>query len=269
MKNNKMRIGTLILLLCTVVVHSVQPIPEHFVLVHGAWHGAWCWNKIQALLEEEGHTVTVIDLPGHGIDFSDPLYIALYDYEEKITSTLDSIEEEQVILVGHSMGGIAISMAAEARPQKIKKLIYLSAFLLQSGQSLLDIAGQDTESAVLPNLIPLPEQGIIDIKRDNIVDMFYHLSLPEDIKLAASLLRPNPIAPFATPVFLTEENYGSVERFYIFTLQDHAITYPIQQMMAANSPCEAVFTLDADHSSFFSDTKNVIKAIDDIIEGKY
>lgn len=268
MHKNKIYLCIFILLIYTFNVCGAQPEPEHFVCVHGAWHGAWCWYEVAALLEEEGHTVTVIELPGHGIDFTDPLYITLDDYTDKITGFLDSLDH-QVVLISHSMGGIPCSGAAEARPDKIKMLIYVSAFLLEDGQSLLDIALQDTGSAVLPNLIPLPASGLIDINRENIVDMFYHLSPANTIKLAESMLRANPIAPFSDPVTLTQENYGSVERFYIFTSQDHAITYPIQQLMVNNTPCEAVFTLDTDHSSFFSDTKNLMKIIDDILTGKY
>ncbi|MBN1696913.1 MAG: alpha/beta fold hydrolase [Spirochaetales bacterium] len=268
MKQVKIVFYIVALIFCAAALCGAQPEPEHFVLVHGAWHGAWCWYKLAVMLEEDGHTVTLIDLPGHGIDSSDPADVTLDDYRDRITGVLDSIPEE-VILVGHSMGGIAISAAAESRPTDIKKLIYLSAFLLQSGQSMLDIALQDTGSHVLPNLIILPEEGIIDINRENLVDMFYQLSPAEDVSLARTVLKPNPIAPFSTPLIVTEPNYGSVERFYIFTLEDNAITYPIQQMMVAASPCRAVFVLDTDHSSFFSEPKNLIKVIDDILLEKY
>jgi len=270
MKDFKTVICILVCFCCVVSLfgRQSQPVPEHFVLVHGAWHGAWCWYKIAYLLEKEGHTVTVLDLPGHGIDFSDVLDVTLDDYRDKITALLDSIPQ-QVILVGHSMGGIAISMAAEARPNHIKKMIYLSAYLLKDGQSLLDVAMQDFGSHVLPNLIILSEQGIIDINRENLDDIFYNRSPAKDVKLARTLVRPAPLGPLFTPVILTNENYGSVECFYIFTLQDNAISYSFQQMMVDNSPCRAVFVLDTDHSSFFSKPKKLVKIIDNIVGGKY
>lgn len=224
---------------------------KHFLLVHGAWHGAWCWYKTRTLLEADGHRVTTLDLPSHGIDATPPSSVTLDAYAERVTDTIDAIEEP-VILVGHSMGGIVISTAAEARPERIEKLVYLSAFLLPDGWSLLDVATQDAGSLATPNLILEFDEGVVDINRDAVEDIFYARCQREDVNLSRALLKPNPLAPFPTPLELSDANYGRVRRFYISCLEDRAITPAAQASMYTALPCEAVYELHTDHSPFFS-----------------
>jgi pimeloyl-ACP methyl ester carboxylesterase len=102
---------------------------EHFVLVHGQWHGSWCWNKVVPLLTAQGHRVTAIDLPGRGGDPKELAKLTPADYVSAVTRVLDA-SPEPVVLVGHSLGGGTVSLAGEARPEKIKRLVYLTAFLV-------------------------------------------------------------------------------------------------------------------------------------------
>ena len=103
-----------------------------FVLIHGAWHGGWCWDKVKPILEKNGHTVVAPDLPGHGEDKTPIADVSLAAYTERVCEILDQ-QSEKVILVGHSLGGLSISQAAELRPENIEILVYLSAFLLKDG----------------------------------------------------------------------------------------------------------------------------------------
>lgn len=224
---------------------------KHFVLVHGAWHGSWVWYKIAPLLEAGGHQVTLINLPAHGIDLSSPGSVTLENYTERVTKFLDTVVDP-VVLVGHSMGGIVISSAAEARPGKIEKLVYLAAFLVRNGESMIQWASQDTDSITGQNLIVDPVAGTIDVDRSVIEDAFYNTSLPHDITLASTLFRINPLAPIVTELNLTPANYGSVRRFYIKTEQDFAVTPWLQNQMLLASPCESVYSINGDHSPFFS-----------------
>ena len=223
---------------------------RHFVLVHGAWHGAWCWYKTASLLQADGHRVTVLDLPGHGIDATPTSSVAPSSYADRVIAALEAADEP-VILVGHSMGGTVISTVAEASPHKLDKLVYLTAFLLANGQSLLDIATNDSESLATRSLLVKPELGLIDIDRAAIDPVFYGHCEPADRALARSLLRPTPMAPFASPLQLGA-NYEGVRRFYVSCLEDQAITATAQRWMYTASPCERVYTLHTDHSPFFS-----------------
>src|SRR5687768_14146898 len=93
-----------------------------YVLVHGSWHGSWCWQKVTPRLEAAGHSVKAIDLPGHGGDGVKARDITLESYVQCVTDVLEELKE-RAILVGHSRGGVVISQAAEQRPEKIERLV--------------------------------------------------------------------------------------------------------------------------------------------------
>ena len=234
---------------------------KHFVMVHGAWHGAWTWFKVEARLENAGHTVTTLDLPSHGTDDTDPATVTLADYTQAVVDVLDAASAP-VILVGHSMGGVVLSSAAEARPAKVEKLVYLAAFLVPSGASMFDFAMQDTDSIVGQNLVI--GAGTIDVAASAREAAFYGKSPAWAPALADDLLVVNPIAPIGTPLALTNANFGSVRRFYIKTTYDQAVTPKLQDLMIAGLPCEDVFTLKSDHSPFFSRPAQLTKPLLDI-----
>ncbi|RYE94590.1 MAG: alpha/beta fold hydrolase, partial [Myxococcales bacterium] len=195
--------------------------PSHFVLVHGAWHGAWCWYKVKTLLEAAGQQVTVIDLPAHGVDQTPPGEVTLDAYRDRVVQVLDA-QSAPVVLVGHSMGGIAISAAAEVRPAKVARLAYVSAFLLQNGQKMLDVALNDLDSLVVPSVQFQPP--VADIKREAVREIFYAECSDADVTLASALLRPTPMAPLDQALTVSAANFGSVRRFYLSCTQDRAIT---------------------------------------------
>lgn len=226
-------------------------IVSTYVLVHGAWHGSWCWDKVVPLLEKEGHTVVAPDLPGHGGDATPIGRVTLQAYADCVCSVLDA-QSEPVILVGHSMGGVVITQAAEYRPEKIDTLVYLTAFLLRNGESLLQVAEADAEALVLRNLIMAEDQSYATVRTEAAKDMFYGDCSDEDVARALSLMCPQAAAPLATPVNTSEGNFGGVRRLYISTLQDRAITPTCQEQMYTALPCERVIAMDTSHSPFLS-----------------
>jgi pimeloyl-ACP methyl ester carboxylesterase len=113
-----------------------------FVLVHGSWHGAWCWHRVVPELEALGHRVLAPDLPGHGDDATAPAQLTLKAYAECVATVICSATEP-VVLVGHSFAGIVISQVAELVPERISRLVYLTAFLPANGQSLSRLATAD------------------------------------------------------------------------------------------------------------------------------
>ena len=106
-----------------------------FILIHGAWHGGWCWERVVPLLEAQGHRVLAPDLPGMGNDHA-PLNTITLDTWARFVADLIRQQNEKVILVGHSRGGVVISQAAEYVPKHIQGLIYLAAFLIPKGETL-------------------------------------------------------------------------------------------------------------------------------------
>ncbi len=234
-----------------------------YVLIHGAWHGAWCWFKLTPLLQQLGHKVLTPDLPSHGIDKTPTASITLKDYSQCVADVLDS-SPEKVILVGHSMGGVVITEAAQARPDKVAKLVYVTAFLLQDGETLLDVASQDPLALVLPNLVMSADQSSALVKDDVIDDAFYGGCSPSDIALARSLLVPQAGAPFATPVHTTSDGWGSMDHFYIECLQDRAISIDSQRSMYKKDAGVRVHSMNTSHSPFLSAPQELVDHLMDL-----
>ncbi len=222
-----------------------------FVLIPGAWHGAWCWYKIVPLLEKAGHRVIAVDLPGLGRDRTPLREVSLQSYVDRVCATIDQ-QPGRVILVGHSRGGIVISQTAEQRPARIEKLVYLAAFLLPAGQALLPGALEDTRSLLLQNLVVDEKQGYLTVKEAAYREAMYGDCSDADVTLATLLLTPEPIAPCVTPLDLSERNFGRVPRVYIETLDDQALTLSAQRKMVAQTPCDEVISMNTAHSPFFS-----------------
>lgn len=107
---------------------------KHFVLVHGACHGAWCWYKLKPLLQAAGHRVTALDLGGCGVHPSrlDEI-VSLSDYLQPLMDFMASLvgddDKDRVVLVGHSFGGLGVSLAMERFPEKISVAVFITAYM--------------------------------------------------------------------------------------------------------------------------------------------
>ncbi len=222
-----------------------------FVLVHGAWHGAWCWYKVVPRLTQAGHEVFAPDLPSLGRDRTPIAEISLDRWADSICKVVEAAAEP-VILVGHSRGGIVISAVAERLPKRVAMLVYLTAFLLRDGETLLEVAQTADSSLVVPNLVVADDQASMTVRDDAVHEAFYGECPPEDVVLASVLLAPEAMAPNSTPAHVTDSRFGSVPRVYIECLRDKAIPVALQRRMAHSAACEIVASLDTDHSPFFS-----------------
>jgi pimeloyl-ACP methyl ester carboxylesterase len=111
-----------------------------FVLVHGAWHGSWCWARVRRTLRDQGHQVFTPTLAGvaeqsHALSRD----IDLQRHVDDVANLIRWEELDSVILCGHSYGGCVISGVAELLPERIAALVYLDAFLLEDGECLHDL----------------------------------------------------------------------------------------------------------------------------------
>ncbi|HVA24827.1 MAG TPA: alpha/beta fold hydrolase [Chloroflexota bacterium] len=223
-----------------------------FVLIHGAWHGGWCWDKVAALLRDAGHTVVTPDLPGHGSDATPLADIGLDTYVNRAIEVLEA-QQEPVILAGHSMGGLVITQASELRPEKVKALVYVTAFIPRDGESLSQLSSADQESLLNQNRELDRERGVMWVRPEAHRQVFYHDCTDEDVVRAAQLLVPAvAVKPNVTPVHTTVDAFGRIPKYYVECLQDRAIRPHVQRLMYQHTPCQRVFTLDSSHSPFFS-----------------
>lgn len=217
-----------------------------FVLVHGGNHGGWCWDKVASLLRKNGHIVEAPDLPGHGKDKTPIQDVTLQSCVDKISKII-SMQSEPVILVGHSISGIIISQIAERIPEKITLLVYLSAYLLNNGESLELIFEK------FRPLLNISEDGsYFTNKKETIADLLYNDCSTDDIAKAKVMLVPEATSIFKTSLHLSENNFGRVPRAFIECLNDKTIPIQVQKTMYTKIPCLKVISLNTGHSPFLS-----------------
>ena len=221
-----------------------------FVLVHGAFHGGWCWEKVVPLLERQGHRALALDLPGHGQDETPIGTLTLESYVTRVLQAVEA-EREPVVLVGHSLGGLTIATVAERRPERIKKLVYLCAAMLRPGEVWLDVAANDTDSLTRKHQQVSSDGVYSTIAREALKPIFYGGCSDEDVARAADRLVPQSMAMRRTPLPTSIERWGKVPRLYVHCLRDRAITIAQQRRLVAAAPCPTV-ELDTDHSPFYS-----------------
>lgn len=240
-------------------MEALEPKQQyHFVLVHGAQHGAWCWFKTIELLEQAGHSATAVDLVSAGASTVDADDVKSFDhYNQPLYEVLESLSPDQkVILVGHSMGGTSVARATERFPHKIHATVFVAGAMLSSGMSQSDnheeVFRETSRDAQLnfskgehnPPTSCWPSLEVVK-------PLYYNCCSSEDIQFASKLLKRLPIMRDDATTF-TKEGYYSVPRVYIRCSLDKALAPRFQDRYISQNPPAAVLHLETDHSSFFS-----------------
>jgi pimeloyl-ACP methyl ester carboxylesterase len=200
------------------------------VLVHGAWHGAWCWDPVVEELQRRGVTVDAVELPLTG--FADDVNAA------KVAAVAMGAD---TILVGHSYAGLVISEAAIGVPS-VRRLIYLAALMCQAGEDSADILAR-YESPLLDS-VTVTETGVsVDPARAR--DLFYGDSDEETAEELIAQFRPMPLELM---VQVSEPAWKSVPSTYVVCTNDRAIPPEAQRWMASRA--DEVVEIHTDHSPF-------------------
>ncbi|WP_374950128.1 alpha/beta fold hydrolase [Mucilaginibacter sp.] len=236
-----------------------------YVLVHGAWQGAWVWQDVKLRLENAGQKVVVVELPAHGDDQTAAGAVNLNIYRDKVVAAIRALSGN-VILVGHSMGGMVITAVAEAIPDRIEKLVYIGAFLPSDGQSLGALAATDAQSLLGPNLVSSADQLTLDIKRDQVTNIFCQDGSDPVKALVVSKFRVEPAIPFGDKVTLTASNFGKVDKYYIHTLLDHAVGIDLQYRMVKAAGITKTYSLGSGHCPFLSMPDKLTATLLDILK---
>ncbi|WP_076866019.1 alpha/beta fold hydrolase [Bradyrhizobium mercantei] len=235
-----------------------------FLLVHGAWHGSWCWDDLIPFLAARGHAAHVMDLPGLGDDRTPLGDVTLDAYISCVTDRVKRIDRP-LWLVGHSMAGIPITQAAEGVTDNLKGLIYVTAFIPAHGQSLIQLAMADSESRLNAVMVQDQANGTARVPEEHLRECFYSLCDERSFKKAlARLSRVQASLPAITPVSLSGK-LDRIPKFYVECLQDKAISIEAQRRMHRAATVARVTTLDSDHSPFFSCPDRLAALMDELV----
>lgn len=227
-----------------------------YVLVHGAWQAPYVWDAVRTDLEKKGNKVVVVELPGHGSDMTPTHTLSIDAYSNKVIEEMNKVDGK-VILVGHSMGGMVVTNVAEKAASKINKLVYIGAFLPTTGQSIGDLAMTDPDSKLGPELIESPDHLTLDVKQDKLTYLFINDGTQEAKDKVVKNYRAEPAIPFGSKVTLTNDNFGSVDKVYIKTMQDIVISPGLQDRMIAGANIKTVYPVNTSHSPFLSQPHTV------------
>ncbi|WP_044564037.1 alpha/beta fold hydrolase [Azospirillum sp. B4] len=221
-----------------------------FILVSGAWHGAWCWELVAPQLAALGHTVLTPDLPGMGSDRRSLASLSFADWTHDFAALVRQ-QPEPCVLAGHSRAGIVISQVAEMAPEALRTTIYIAAILAPDGHKMADVLGPpDPEVRAGITLCPDGVSTTFDTRL--LRPFFYNTTPPHLAARAASLLTPEPLFAGAAEMRLSGVRFGRVPRAYVECRQDQVVPVVKQRAMYDALPCWRVESLDTDHSPFYS-----------------
>jgi len=236
------------------------------LLVHGAWHGAWCWAALQSELDQHGIASLAIDLPGHGAST-----LPLCDMHGDAQHVADVASKigRPVVLVGHSYGGGVIGEAAhllrESPASPVQHLVYLTAFCLAKRESVGGLAASLPPENALLNaaILPGPDGAsgatlVLDCTKAH--DALYGCCPANVSDAAIARLSPQPVATLGQPA--SSAPWKTLPSTYVVCEQDQAVHPNHQRIMAKR--CGTVHSLNTDHSPFVSmtvETADIIKNI--------
>jgi len=233
-----------------------------FVLIHGSWHGGWCFDDVTALLEAEGHEVIAPDLPGMGGDEADLRAVSLQGWADYAVSLCKNAKQQPVILAGHSRGGLVVSQAAETAPDAMDALVYICAMMLPDGMSRAAFKAMEDNNPDFDALIlPIANGAGTVIDTVHAIPVFAQKAPPEKAKAAMTRLVTEPHGPRATPIRISTQRYFTLPRTYIECTEDQTIRIASQRLMQQMVPGAAIVTLDADHSPYLSQPEPLAAAL--------
>ncbi|MBO6717277.1 MAG: alpha/beta fold hydrolase [Rhizobiaceae bacterium] len=231
---------------------------KHFLLIHGSWHGAWCWFKIVPRLSAHG-TVAAVNLPGRG---RDPAAAHTVDLDTMVAAAERHLPAEgRTTIVVHSRYGIVASVLAERHPDRIERVIYLASFMLPDGDSVAKWGQTDTASLILPNMDINMTELWDWLRPEAYREALYADCGEDDVALANALLCREPMRPAGEKLVLTGGRYGLVPRAYIRLTEDMAVSLDLQDRLIEASPPDRVESIAASHSAYFSQPDKLTETI--------
>ena len=200
-------------------------MPNEYVLVHGACHGAWCWDEVAARLRAKGHRVVTLDLPGHGRRAAEVRLASVEAYGRAVADAMALEGISRGVLVGHSMGGLVIPKAAERASARVAHLVFLAAVVVPDGGTLARTLMTPAGRAMMTGNAAARGDGTF-LYPAEMAWARWMGDMPRSdprVSRAISLLTPQSLRPFVEPVDLRVFYGMRVPTTYIRCLEDKAI----------------------------------------------
>jgi pimeloyl-ACP methyl ester carboxylesterase len=236
-----------------------------FVLVHGAFGGAWCWDPVSERLEAAGHSAEAFDLPGGGDDPTPLGDVTLESCAARVSAVLSSWPEPAIV-VGVSMGGVVVTQAAGDSPDRVAALVFVAAFMPGDGQSLLDLSGlpEGENDLIQANVVVAGDPPVATLSPEVTAAIVFDDCTPEQIAWALPRRRPQAVAPYASRVRIDEDGLAAIPRYYVVTTRDRSLPPALQRRMIREHPCARVFELDSGHAPYLSRADELVAALDEV-----
>ncbi len=235
---------------------------KHFVLIHGAWHGGWCWDGVIKLLEEAGHTAEAPTLPGHNPGDNRSL-VTFNSYVDKILEVLER-QNKPVILVGHSSAGFLLQSAAPKAATKVERLIFHNAFILPDGMAQFDVVPPEVAQGMTEAAKASPDKSV-PVNEVFVRDVLMAGETKEVQNALIRRLTPQPLVLFTTKVNTKPFNKLAIPCTVLLCKEDISLPPGAYLGMAQNLGKFDLIEIEGGHETLFAHpevlTRALIKAI--------
>lgn len=238
-----------------------------YIFLHGAWHGSWCWVPFLEKFSQYATHVYAPDLPGrNGLKFPDNYHEYLNLVQDLVINVSNKLNR-QAVLVGHSLSGLLITQLTEFIPDRIKALIYVSAFLVNDKESVNYILQRNPSPSSLHHYFSLDlTKGTLSVDKKGAQEIFYNHCDIAIANWASDNLVAEPLIPMDYNIRLKSSAIKNIPKYYISTLDDRAIPIEFQKSMLASFNSEfKVFSMNSDHFPFLSHSDEFL---DNIVQMK-
>ena len=233
----------------------------NFLFIHGAMHGAWCWIKVIDILEADGHHCLDMDLPGAGLDRTPRTEVTFESYMEKIDHFIESNDLKDINLVGHSMAGMLLPKIAVDERAGVKNVIFLAAYVLNKGESLMGLMPEDRKKIVLEGVANSDDNTFMppyELAKES-----YFGELDEEAaRNYYKLMTPQPYAPTTHE---SDLDLSLVEQpmHYIVCGKDVAVSRELAENFINKINCE-VHEIDSGHGAMLSHPHELARLLESI-----
>ena len=238
---------------------------NEYVLVHGACHGAWCWDEVAPRLRAKGHRVVTLDLPGHGRRAAEVRRASVEAYGRAVAEAMAQEGVSRGVLVGHSMAGLVIPKAAELAPARVAHLVFLAAVVVPHGGSLAQTLMTSAGRAMVMGNAAARGDGTF-LYPAEMAWARWMGDMPRSdprVSSAISLLTPQAVRPFVEPMALRAFYGMRVPRTYIRCLADKVVLPAKAAECAARLGVTPV-DMDCAHNAMLSRPDELVRILEKI-----